>query len=353
VGKDNAGGAQIGFGGSQETTPANDACPTGFPTAQCRGPVSGAGGDGGPGIVQLHTPNGLGGGDILLPPGRTLRDLCKPLPVAATTTLRLMPTFGRTSVARSIWIPMGVGGFDPAATSAPFFKPATFDFGGVNPATGKVLTTAGVVDLGPTLLGPANIAVQPALPYITLSGRTIVMDATPLVGGPQQYFLDNPGLLKRSTLRLSQVGVPTNNQRFDVVSAVYDANAIPPTLALTTSNADPLLTSFSAGGGVAAEVIPTYFKVRTNGALDSLPDTAAVYLKFQAAPATTTGVPDTAQAVPASPGSDVSVLNAHPNNAAFRFLRFQVEFDIDALSQGITPTSPLPALDFLRLPFRF
>jgi hypothetical protein len=353
AGAGNVGGAQIGTGGAQETTAVADACPTGFPTTQCRGPVSGAGGDGGPGIVQLHTPNGLGGGDILLPPGRTLRDLCKPLPVAATSTLRLMPTFGRTSVARSLWIPMGVGGFDPNAAQAPFFKTATFDFEGVNTASGKVLATSGVVDLGPTLLGPANISVAPALPFITLSGRTIVMDASPLVGGPQQYFLDNPGLLKRSTLRLSQVGVPSNNQRFDVISAVYDPNAIPPTLSLTTSSSDPLLTSFSAGGGVAAEVIPTYFRVSTNGVADALPDAAAVYIKFQAAPATSTGVPDTAAAVPPTPGSDVSILNNDLNNASFRFLRFQVEFDIDALNQGITPASPLPALDFLRLPFRY
>ncbi|HUR53324.1 MAG TPA: hypothetical protein VMZ71_04300, partial [Gemmataceae bacterium] len=196
VGKDSIGGAKLGTGGSVETVPAQDACPTGFPISQCLGPISGAGGDGGPGVVQLHTPNGLAGGDIMLPPNRTLRDLCKPLPVAASSTERLILTFGRASVGRSLWIPMGLGGFDPNAVAAPFFKPSTFDFGGVNPATGEVQTTAGVVNLGPTLLGPATIVVGPALPFVTVSGRTLVMDASSLVGSPQEYFLLNTGLLK-------------------------------------------------------------------------------------------------------------------------------------------------------------
>lgn len=353
AGAGNFGGAQIGSGGALETTPLADACPTGYPTSVCRGPVSGAGGDGGPGIIQLHAPAGLGGGDILLPVGKTLAQLCKPTPVSATSTERLIPTFGRASVARSLWIPMGLAGFDPNAVAPPFFKPSTFDFGGVDLVTGEVLTTSGIVDLGPTLLGPAAISVAPALPFISASGRTMNIDATPLIGGPQEYFLGNPGLLKRSTLLLSQVGTPTINQRFDVVSAVYVSSAIPPTLQLTVSSTGPLLTTFTAPGGVNVEVIPTYFKIATDGVLDSLPTSAGVVLKFQAAPATVSGLPDEAFAVPPIPGSDVSLLNTSPINADFRFLRFQVEFDIDKIGAGISPSTPLPAVDFLRLPFRF
>jgi len=359
AGANDAGGAKLGLGGMLETQPSLDACPSPFAPGACFGQVHGAGGDGGPGIIQLHTPGGLAGGDILLPPGKLLPQICKPTPVSANATQRLIPTFGRASVARSIWIPMGLGGFDPAAAFAACtdiqgnFRTATFDFGNVNTLTGEVLSTAGVVDLGPTLLGPANIAVAPALPFITVSGRTIVMDASPLIGGPQEYFLQNTGLLKRATLRLSQVGVPSNNLRFDVVAAAFISNSVPPTLALTVSNDDPQLTSFSAPGGVAAEVIPTFFKVTTSGVKDSLPPSAGVFLKFQAAPATSGGLPNAAAAVPPVPGSDVAVLNADVGNPCFRFLRFQVEFDIDKLGQGITPQTPLPSLDFLRLPFRY
>ncbi|HTF88560.1 MAG TPA: Ig-like domain-containing protein [Planctomycetota bacterium] len=359
AGVNDTGGAKLMLGAMQETQPSLDACPSPFTPGTCQGPISGAGGDGGPGIIQLHTPGGLSGGDILLPPGRTLAQMCKPTPVSASSTQRLIPTFGRASVARSIWIPMGLGGFDPAAAFAACtdiqgnFRPATFDFGNVNTITGEVLSTAGVVNLGPTLLGPANIAVAPNLPFVTVSGRTLVMDASPLIGGPQEYFLHNPSLLKRATLRLSQVGVPSNNLRFDVVAAAFISNSVPPTLTLTVAADDPQLTSFSAPGGVATELIPTYFKIRTSGVKDSLPPSASVFLKFQAAPATSNGLPNAAAAVPPVPGSDIAVLNADAGNPCFRFLRFQVEFDIDKLGQGITPQTPLPSLDFLRLPFRY
>jgi hypothetical protein len=257
----------------------------------------------------------------------------------------LIPTFGRASIARSIWIPMGLVGFDPNAVAAPFFETPIFDFGGVNPATGEVLTTAGVVDLGPSLLGPSTLVVAPGLPSITASGRTMNIDATPLVGGPQEYYLLNPGLLKRSTLLLSEIGVPTNNLRYDVVVGNYFPNAVPPTLQLTVSSTGPQLTSFSAIGGVEVQVVPTFFKVRTSGTLDSLPASAGVVLKFQAAPATVAGLPDTAAAVPPVLGSDVSVLNSSLIGADFRFLRFQVEFDIDKLGGGISPTTPANTSD--------
>ncbi len=358
AGKDNFGGAQIGNGGSLETPPILDACPAAGTPATCAGPISGAGGDGGPGIIQLHTPNGLGGGDILLPitnPQKTLADLCKPRPVAATATQRLLPTFGRYSVARSVWIPIGLSGFDPAATAAPFFKTSVFDFDGINTGTGEVIAPGGLAALGTALLGPVNIAVEPALPFIDVSGRTLFMDASGLIGipvgsGPKEYFLNNPGLLKRSTLLLSEVGNPSNSKRFDVVTAVFEPTTL--RLKFTTASTEPLLTSFSANGGVAVELFPTSFKVRTNGVADALPASAAVYLKFQAAPATAAGLPNTALAVPATPGSDISVLNSSPLNPDFRFLLFQVEFDIDRLNTGVTPSSPLPTLDFLRLPFR-
>jgi hypothetical protein len=89
-GKANLGGAQITSSGYVETQPALDACPAGYPTTganACRGHVNGAGGDGGPGLVQLHTPRGSvgstpGSNDILLPSGgATLERICAPRPL--------------------------------------------------------------------------------------------------------------------------------------------------------------------------------------------------------------------------------------------------------------------------------
>jgi hypothetical protein len=92
AGKFNTGGATLGPSGNKEQLPHNDACPPGYPTAgpnACKGHVDGAGGDGGPGIVQLHAPGGPA--NILLPAGVTLDMLSKPLPVCGSGGCYLLP----------------------------------------------------------------------------------------------------------------------------------------------------------------------------------------------------------------------------------------------------------------------
>jgi hypothetical protein len=93
AGASDQGGSSTGFEKPQNL----DACPPGYPKTglnACLGHVHGAGGDGGPGIIQLHTPRGLSGGDILLPPGKTLADLCQPVPVYTTASDWLLPSIG-------------------------------------------------------------------------------------------------------------------------------------------------------------------------------------------------------------------------------------------------------------------
>lgn len=89
-GKSNLGGSQHSGAGPLETTGPNDACPPGYPVSgenACRGHVHGAGGDGGPGIVQLHTPRGGVGvhpavHDILVPAiGVSIDSLSAPRPL--------------------------------------------------------------------------------------------------------------------------------------------------------------------------------------------------------------------------------------------------------------------------------
>jgi hypothetical protein len=359
AGKNDVGGASTGTNGSFEKPPTADACPAGYPTVapnNCLGLWDGAGGDGSPGIIQLHTPNGLGGGDIKLPPGKTLANLCKPTPVHATANERLVPTFGRTSRARSIWIPLGRGGLDPNAVVAPFYKPSTWEFGDVD-ANGLVQTTNGIVNTqAPLLTGtPVVFAPTPGLPsVIDSAGFVMAMDATALIGSPQEYLLQNMGLLEHFVLQLTSISTPSNFKRFDVVSGTYDPNAAPPRLTLTVSNELGSLKSFVTGAGnTKAELIPSYFRIRTDGLLDALPSSASVQIGFQATVATSAGVPDESQAVPVPPGPDPNALNGSPLNPDFRFFRFEVRFDIDALGNGLTPNNPLPSVEFLRIPFRF
>jgi hypothetical protein len=102
AGRDDQGGAVLGAQGKTETLPHLDACPpslsgSAYPTAGpngCKGHVDGAGGDGGPGVVQLHTRTGLDPAqpNILLPLGMQLGDLVKPTPVCSSFDCNLIPT---------------------------------------------------------------------------------------------------------------------------------------------------------------------------------------------------------------------------------------------------------------------
>jgi hypothetical protein len=98
AGKNDQGGAIQGPTGSGQTSPQLDACPDGYPIGlanSCRGHIDGAGGDGGPGIIQLHTFTGLDpmNPSILLPAGKTLGDLCKPAPIGSDGSILLKPRF--------------------------------------------------------------------------------------------------------------------------------------------------------------------------------------------------------------------------------------------------------------------
>jgi hypothetical protein len=98
-GVQNLGGRVFGANGYVETTPQLDACPAGYPASganACRGPVHGAGGDGGPGVIQLHTPMGSPGAtpnvyDILIADGATLSNLFTPPPLFASSSSTLRP----------------------------------------------------------------------------------------------------------------------------------------------------------------------------------------------------------------------------------------------------------------------
>ena len=95
VGRFDVGGASISLMGvPTQTLPNKDACPPGYPSSgpnACLGHVDGAGGDGGPGLIQLHTPRGLR--DITLAAGSTLDNLAQPRPVCWDGGCRMLVSF--------------------------------------------------------------------------------------------------------------------------------------------------------------------------------------------------------------------------------------------------------------------
>lgn len=355
------GGATQTSTGQRETNPQIDGCPPGYPTSgpnACLGHVDGAGGDGGPGIVQFHTAGGAVGADalahdVLLPAGATLEVLCAPAPLCAKGSngpageaCHLLPTFGRTSRARSKWIALGEGGF-VSATGA--YRDIEFDFGGVDPLTGSVLTNAGVVEAGPALLSTSNVNLGGSTaPYIeSPGGRKLVLSAAEWLGTDEEVLLDNPALLDSYAIELRNG--PTSAQRFDVASASYDTAT--QQLSLIVDGDGPSLLAFPGLSiATAVSLRPAYFRVFSGGVADALPAPAEVQIRFQTTLADAlTGLPDPQQAT--APTSDVAVLNA-AGNGARRFVRFEVEFDVGPLQPSATG-NPLPALKFLRLPFRY
>jgi hypothetical protein len=355
AGKGDKGGATAGANGKVDTFPRLDACPPTlsggtYPTTgdnACAGHIDGAGGDGGPGLVQLHAPDGWA--SILTPVGLTLGDVSEPTPLffdadagAGDPLTALLPGFGKESKARSVWIALGEGGFDKTDGA---YRPATFEFGGIDAATGLVLTDPdGTVPLGPALLGPVLLASPPTVPSI-LDPRTLVLDAGPLVGGPQAYLLENLSLLRRYVLELSNENATV---RFDVVAAAYDEGS--QALTLTVSPDGPALDE-KFGPNSSASLHEAFFRVASSGVLDRLPDSATIEVAFEATSADASGAPDLSAVV--GPTFDIDELNNAPGNEDFRFIRYQITFDTDALDEGLSPSNPIPSLDFLRIPFRY
>ncbi|MEM7518467.1 MAG: hypothetical protein AAF368_16280, partial [Planctomycetota bacterium] len=304
-----------------------------------------AGGDGGPGIIQLHAPTTAS----IIPPLNVsdFRTMVVPSPIGLDLDDNegqewdglMQPLFGRLSRAQSVWIPLGGVHVDPAGGAAELVE---FLFQGIDPVTGRIQTAGEIVPDQPAVLngvfGPA-----PGLPFLTGNGNSFVVDLTQFAGA-NDIYRRNPSLIRLFEVEITSGPV---TQSFQVANAVADETT--GQLVITVDGANQPLAAF--GTGASFELIPRFFRVSTEGSLDSLPDTAAISITFQAAPADADGNPDAANATAAV--SDPATLNADLNNADFRFFRFIVDFDISSNGAPITAATPLPGLEFLRFPFRF
>ena len=292
-----------------------------------------AGGDGGPGLIQVHAES------LFLPGVTTLNSRTAP------DAIELLPFFGAQSRARSQWIPLGDAGHE---SMLPLSDIVNFTFAGINSATGRVLDVDmdGVVDDVAPILGPATVQPAPGVPFIAPDGRTLVVDATPLLNTFDDIYLRNTALLRDFALVLTEVGNVTSSARFDVAAASFDAALTQ--LSLTVSSADPPLTDFNPPGGVEYTLLPRFFRVRTGGVLDALPTSASISFSFEGATAGADGLPfESPVLVP--PTSKISDLNT----PALRFFRFEVLFHVDVQGAGLSASTPLPELLFQRTPFRF
>ncbi|MFO1010018.1 MAG: hypothetical protein U1F29_08150 [Planctomycetota bacterium] len=331
-------------------TGANDAAstvggyvnPPQFRFTNNTGVVTGCGGDGGPGIIQLHAPRVT---DIVLPatvPPVSFRDVCVPLPVGGTPSNanspaqwdHLLPSFALHSAARSKWIALGA---PEVAPGSPTPDLVSFAFGGVDPLDGRVLTSGASVPFDVAELPPAiagQLAPAPTLPYVAADGRSLLVDGA-LV---DDVYRRAPQLAKRFLLRLG-------GQEFTVGAASFAPST--GILRLTVEESGTPLAGF--GTGAAFELVPRFFRAGSGPGFDELWSTQSIHVRFQAARADAFGRPDELSASALS--ADVAQLSTP--GASWRFVRFVVEFDAGPLGSPGSAPGTAPFVDFLRLPFRF
>ncbi len=322
------------------------------------------GGAGGPGVIQLHVPdpvtppsNDPMATDIVVP--TVALGFSDPLTaVAAPTAIVMIPTFSAQSVAQSKWISLGGADRNPGGGA----DLVQFLFGGTDtnpgPDQGKVLATNGIVDTLPPLLGPedvptATVAIESnelTLRIWGLSLDLLINDPNPI---SNDIYLRTPELLRNFLLRLRVKQNQVIFQDFDVVDASYDDLAT--TLRVTVDGSAGTLLDFVVarplGTTIEYQLIPRFFRASTNGIDGALPTTAFVKILFEGTGDDGLGNPDEQNILVPFTG-DISEFN-NLNPGDLKFFRFQILFDLDAQSLGVSAQTKPVSLDFVRIPFRF
>ncbi|MDF1838904.1 MAG: hypothetical protein P1V35_13620, partial [Planctomycetota bacterium] len=314
------------------------------------GPVLGAGGDGSPGIIQIHVPDPAL--NIRFGMGQTwttadVTQYAAPRPLGwrgvGTGNDTPVPFIESTSVARSKWIPLGLARVAPGG--APDDQ-VEFFFEGTSPTTGSVLRGVGgqVQALGDVI--PAAVLQPPGnLPYVELSGLTLHLDGS----GLNQSYKANPYLLNGFDIVLND---NVSSEVFPVAAASLGAMD---ELILTVGSPHNLIDDFivSATGPVSAALRPKFFRMVAGGQADQYPNNTEVTIWFDATVAGANGMPDPAQSFSASNGGQPAT-NANDLNAqTWDYFRVGVIFELSTNGAPVMPQAPRPSLDFLRLPFRF
>jgi hypothetical protein len=270
AGKDNVGGSTPG---GHPTLPLGDALPqNSYPISNAPCAVNGssgqnpgyppgfvnnvdpdgplvvicAGGDGGPGIIQLHVSSPDG---IVPPasPGENVYKMIKPPPVASLPASgvpsydrinrpaswnQMLPQFGLRSQASSMWTPL---------------------------ATGSLVRASTVIEL-PSILAVRSAAARP---FIAADRRTIVIDASTIV---DDVYLRYPSLLRSSEVRITRGSATTAVAITDVF---HDAET--GELRLSVSTGEAPLAPLGSGDALELRPAATLARARHRSSISTPP----------------------------------------------------------------------------------
>ncbi|MGH7149325.1 MAG: hypothetical protein ACREIU_01440, partial [Planctomycetota bacterium] len=298
------------------------------------------GGQGGGGIVQLHTSRvDASNNPVVRVGGADVTSL-------ATTTIDqagnghvLLPNFGPRSRSRSTWIDTGFAALgDLGAVTFPWA------FSDSNGTTNPAYPLTNLPTIPPALgLGAVkadasgNVFLPPAIPGTTRTIPTANVSANSVaIPGA---IVANPATLLRYALNPNA----GQSQVFTIASAAFDGT----NTLLQTEPADGAMTAvLPPGGATTVEVRPRFFRVFASGTPDFIPPGQNVRILFEGAEQVS---PQVVGLVGPSP--DLSALEVAPGLPQKRFLRFTVDFDLG--TAGLSTATPRPELRFLKVPIRF
>jgi hypothetical protein len=356
------------------------------------------GGAGGAGLIQIHVPDPItepgtdpATSDIVVP--QAAADTATPLDqITSPPAIAMIPTFGARSKVQSKWISLGGADQKPPSSCDPPTDPPTesdelvrFLFDGIelarfpgDPNEGKIKTNGSKVeDRAPLVTSDGDLRdsdpdpVQECFCSSTarIDGYTLEIEGAALdeirtgttgTTSPisNDVYLRTPTLLEDCVVRMRVVPTPANFEDFPIARASYDEGSADPgdellrlTVGTERGRLSDYITANSSAGPIGFQLLPRFFSVVTNGQRDSLPTDAFVRLRFQAAQDNGSGAPLIPPRVDWT--ADVSRFNALDPGEKIQFFRFEVEFDLDALAQGVSADTVPVTLEFLRVPFVF
>jgi hypothetical protein len=368
--------------------PGGSACSNVIPAPE--GTAFGAGGDGSPGIIQLHVSDSdtellfgsTGQAGYLAQPLDVTRSMSPPPIGWRAPTDRpdvLTPFFSSRSESFSRWIPLGLARLNPDGS----VDPLEFVFEGTS-ADGHV-QRSGSAGQEPTPIVPyIGLGVGGAAPSIDTAAGVLRIPGASLAD-PHGLYRRNALLMREFDVRLRDDSDPMGEHAYSVLAASYDAAADEYSFAVDPRGSglsEVVAQLLLASGELQVEVVPFFYRLVAGGVPDAFPEGTGIRVLFDATiQDPLTGGPssnpeaaysdrlDVALGDPDIKNGfapDISALNgqvAAPNqvnpmnptleSVDWDFVRFKVEFDL--ATGGGTPDlgAPRPGLDFLRIPYRF
>jgi hypothetical protein len=314
------------------------------------------GGAGANGIIQIHVPNPKL--DVIWHPnaatGIALFLAEDPVPtdhaeevfdlISAPRAYCLVPFYSSQSRFVSKWIDTGAAELRLGAPdNYPNYGHNLLKFDGISTASllqGRVLKTGdNVTPLADVATGSTSAVTFTAY-TLTIPDADTVFAATPL-------YLRSPNLLVGYDILPDSTGATS----FEVVDVAY--NATTKVMVLTTSTLDGPMTFALNGANPTWSMKKKFFRVATSGQKDYLPSSTNVYVQFQVA--------DEDPANPNMPGDPIGTGDTfwHQDLTAsnpidvvgHRFIRYRVTFDANAGSGTMDLSSPLPLIEYIKIPF--